>query len=503
MSINTFFTFMRTVAFLAAVAMTSAGCQDQWPLGFYDEEEGRRWERIVVPDATCGNGTEYAFFFSPSSRPMIGNDRLTVYFQGGGSTLISETGALNSAIKSLATLDEKLNVPAEYTGANRLFMDRHPENDAFIGPGHWAFFPYCTQDAHSGRRVEAYAYDFTNAEGRLRQEVERQLNGGKSVHQIETEHPGLEIAAWHEDPPGTFHVDRLLVHILHRGGLNVERANEILFQRIRNENPQFRLNAKVLVSGGSAGGFGAWYNFYLYADYLYPFPDSRMTLAPMGGSPTERVWNDAVEDLVIDDDQVAALDARLDWWETIRPCEAAGGAYTPTGDEDCDDVLNLLDHYRLERYPDRDNRYMMMVNKEDNVRVSSFRGDPHFDEKLLNLCKTIHRYAQHLHTGRREDTVVYAAWQFNRLHDGSLKRVHVPDYGTILTHMLRPDGSRRPSPFNLLGLMNAVAGRTFSGEPIHIEQMPNIVENPMNPDSPVTAYTDHLDEMAECNVPWP
>ena len=65
------------------------------------------------------------------------------------------------------------------------------------------------------------------------------------------------------------------------------------------------------------------------------------------------------------------------------------------------------------------------------------------------------------------------------------------------------DGSRRPSPFNLLGLMNAVAGRTFSGEPIYIEQMPNIVESPMNPDSPVTAYTVHLDEMAECNVPWP
>ena len=492
------------VVVLAFALLMGAGCeQKKWPLGYYDEDQGREWERIVVPGATCGNGTEYAFFFSPSSRPAEGNDRLTIYFQGGGSTTLDEHGELNASITSLATLDAKLNAPDTYRGAKRLFMDRHPENDTFIGPGHWAFFPYCTQDVHAGRRTDAYAYDFTNADGRLRQEVEAELNGGKTVGEVEGEHPGLEIAQVHEDPPGNYIVDELLVHIIHRGGLNVELANVLLLDRVRDENPQFHLHGTVLVTGGSAGGFGAWYNFRHYADLLYPYANAEMILAPMGGSPTERVWDDAAGDIVVSQEQIDSLDARLDWWQVTRPCDTAGGAYVPTGNEDCDDLLNLVDHYRLERYPDRDYRYMMMANKEDNVLVSNFVGDPNFDERLMNLCKTIHRYSQRLYLGREDDTTIYAVWQFNRQLDGSLKRKHVPEYASVLAHMVRPDGDPNPSPLNLLGILNEIAAGTFAGTPIHLENMPNIVEEGWNPDSPVSAYTEHYDLMAECNVPWP
>jgi len=51
-------------------------------------------------------------------------------------------------------------------------------------------------------------------------------------------------------------IGRLLVHITHRGALNVERANEVLRDRLAVSSfPDAPLPTKILVSGGSEGGF--------------------------------------------------------------------------------------------------------------------------------------------------------------------------------------------------------------------------------------------------------
>lgn len=228
-----------------------------WPLGTY---HGRSWQRTTVPGASCGNGTEYAYFYSP---PLSGGEyRLVVYHDGGGATTRTTSGEIETGLHKLSAVSRKLNVEQTTFAHECLFMD-HPANDAFIGPAHWAVIPYCTQDQHSARREDPEVYDFTNlADTTVRADVEALLDQGYTEGQIEAYYPGIDIQGIYEDPPGTHHVGLLTITIIHRGALNVEAAVADLLGRILADNSDFLDRAEILVTGGSAGGLGAWQNFW-------------------------------------------------------------------------------------------------------------------------------------------------------------------------------------------------------------------------------------------------
>lgn len=473
-----------------------------WPLGGWG---GRTLNRIEIPGATCGNGTPYAVFFSPA--PDLSEHRVTVYFGGGGSTKCREDAnpcpseSIQTSMRSLSQVISRLAVPAETDALERMFID-HPDNDGYIGPGHWLVLPYCTQDMHTGRRSNPQTYDMTDVAAYdsshvLVAEVEDRLNSGSSVAELEAAYPGIEIAAT-SGSPGSVQVDQLLVHVTHRGDHNIALALQWMKVNAANMDPDFFATAEFLITGGSAGGFGAWYQFWRFADFLDDHPQTRLTLAPMAGSPVTRWYSEEAGGLVETPGLIADIEQRWNIYQGRRPCEVAGGDHVPTAGDQCDDVLDLLDHYRLQRYPGRDIRYMPMGNKEDYVGIHVLYGDD--PETVLGFCRTVHRYFQYL--AKVPDTYPYATWLFYRQNGGALRREHTPDRATMLMALQQPFGSTTPSAYSQLRYMNALTNRTLDDPSPHIEYAPVFVDDIDDPDSSFSLGTTHF-TYPECNVPRP
>jgi len=486
------------IALPALVCLTAAADATEWPLGTY---HNRAWERITLPGASCGNGTEYAYFYSP---PEPGGEyRLVVHHQGGGSTWRTTSGGLETGLNTLRAVKSKLNVEQTIDADEGLFMDR-PENDTYIGPAHWAFIPYCTQDEHFGRRTDPEVYDFTNLpENTVRADVEALLDQGWTEAEIEADFPGIDIQGIYEDPPGTHHVNLLTITITHRGTLNVEAATADLLSRILAAYPDFLDRADILVSGGSAGGKGAWYNFWRWGDLVWGRPGTRLTLAPLSGSPTERFWSNAARDLVFVQQFADEIDFRTSFWQAERPCEIAGGAHVPSGSDDCDDAFTLLDHYRTQRYPGHDLEFLPEVNKEDAVAIHNLGGS---NAAALLFCKTVHRAAQYL--GRIPSTHPFAPWMFFREPpppDAPIQREHTPNRATILARVQEAGGAGAAQGFSLLAYINAVASRTLVSSVLQLEYLAHVVEDVNDPkaaENPIP-YTDHMAQFGTCNVPRP
>ncbi len=369
---------MRALVSLLLILFAPSVAHTAWPLGGWG---GRTLQRIDIPGATCGNGTPYAIWFSQAPNPS--ERRVTVYFSGGGSTKCLEdanpcpSGSVQTSMRNLSGLDKRLSIVDETNVIERMFMD-HPDNDGFVGPSHWVVVPYCTQDMHTGRRDDVQTYDMTNVAAQdpnhiLVQQVQDLLNGGSTIAEIEADHPGLDVAAV-SGGPGAFQVDQLLVHVTHRGDENVAAAVQWIAQSAPALDPAFFDDAELLVTGGSAGGFGAWYQFWRFADFLDDKPATRLTLAPLAGTPIERWYSDAAGGLVETASLVDEIDWRWSFYEGLRPCEIVGAEHVPSGEDRCYDVFDLLDHYRLQRYPERDIRYMPMANKEDFVALHILYG---------------------------------------------------------------------------------------------------------------------------------
>ncbi|MDG2304157.1 MAG: hypothetical protein P8R42_05785 [Candidatus Binatia bacterium] len=474
-----------------------------WPLGGWG---GRTFSRVEIPGASCGNGSPYAVFFSQAPNPA--ERRATVYFEGGGSTKCLEDAnpcpseSVDTSMRNLAGMDTRLVVAAETTATERLFMD-HADNNAFIGPGHWLVLPYCTQDMHVGRRTDVQTYDMTTVSEHdsshiLVSQVEDLLNGGSTVAEVETDYPSLEVAAV-SGSQGSFKVDQLLAHVTHTGDDNVAAAMQWFAQAATTIDPAFFDTAEVVVSGGSAGSFGAWYQFWRIADFLDDKPQTRLTLAPMAGSPIERWYSEQAGGLVETPSLVDEIDQRWDFYQGVRPCEVAGGDHVPAAGDACDDVLDLLDHYRAQRYPGRDIRYMPMGNKEDFVAIHVLFGtDP---EIVLGFCQTVHRYLQYL--ARVPDTHPYAPWLFFQEGGvGAPQREHTPDRATMLMEIQQPFGSATASPYSQLRYMNALASRTLTETTPQIEQVPVVVHDIDDPNSAFTLGATHF-TYPGCNVARP
>lgn len=502
------FVLLALLVALAAVLLTAERARadeiTSWPLGYYGQGEGRTWQTITVPGTVCGNGSEFRFRFSEGASEIGGepNNRVVFWMPGGGSTSIRLNGELSTNITNLNRLSGLLNAGSGFTGRDRLMMD-HMLNDEFIGPAHWVGLPYCTQDFHSGRRTEPVEYDFMSQTTLVSQINQAINNQGISPEELEEQFPGLRIEGQWDG--GTFVIEGVFVTIHHRGALNIEAALPMVHTQLVNAgvDPDY---AEVIIAGSSAGGFGVWYNAWRIGDFMYGRPGTKLTLMPLSGAPTSRSWDG--EDIVEDVGQRLGLEHRLAWHDVLRPCDQPGAVYTEVTDDPCDDVLDLLDHYRA-RWDGMDVRFLPVVNKEDFVLVGGL-GDqnaPDFPDRLLTLCQTIHRYSQY--ASITPDTFPYTTWQFERLFTGNnwnVKRVHGYTEATHLVPMFSPDGGA-PSTDGLLAYMNGVASRRIQhGEaPVFIEHVANLVNNIHDPNTTVTPWegADQGDYMPECNVAWP
>ncbi len=458
---------------------------------FTDRSE---WETIIVDGAKCGNGEPYQILFSQG--PSLNNkpnNRLVIWFPGGGSTSKNIDGTLNTAIGSLkemrALTSPKRGGPLEIE--QFIFID-HPDNELFVKDANWVTIPYCTQDFHSGRETSAKRYDFSEVT-KIVQEIETLLNNrGNTIQEIQSQIKGLEIQGTNIN--GRFEVEKVYFNILHDGAKNVELGLDKVFERLQPTG--FNLNnAEILMTGSSAGGFGVWYNAWRIGDLIYNKPNAKFTIIPQAGSPTARVWDG--NDIVTNAQKKADLQNRLDNYNVLQPCEQNGATYS--GGDECLDVLDLTEHYHS-RFGNLDLRILPVINKEDLIAVSGL-GDqnaPEFPAKLLALCQTIHRYAQY--GNKEQDTFVWTDWLFIKKGTGDLKRVHGFKGPAETTEMISPNNGQ--SSYTLIGFINDVAARKieWGQTSVHIENTAKVITQPNNLNSPVSAQSDYNQE---CNVPNP
>ncbi len=446
----------------------------------------REWQAIEIPDARCGDGSQYSIYASFSN-----SSRVVIWLPGGDSTLM-ENGNLSTPIEHVDDIYERIHAPIPRImirwlerGEESLFID-HPDNDGFVKDANWVILPYCTQDFHSGN-LDAVEYDFTGQEA-LRGEIEMIVNRiGKE--RFEENFPFIRIQG--QEINGSYYLDELYISILHQGANNVQRGIDRLFE-ILISNGFVMEDAEVLISGSSAGGFGVWYNAWRIGDLLYEYPNAKFTIVPQAGSPILRFWKNG--DIELNRILIEDITHKTGYFRVKMPCDVCGGNYNSSG-ERCDDALGLLDHY-LFRYKDRDVEFLAVINKEDALGVAELgEGEPGFQQRLEAFCKTMHRYSQYVEL--TNNSQAYAGWLYER-KGRNIVRVHGFKDAALITRMLNANGGGA-SEYGLLKYMNAVASRAQRDGRM-IENTMGIIVNPRDLNSRVIARPDY---MQECNVEWP
>ncbi len=178
------------------------------------------WQAVAMEGATCGRGAPFKYYFNPASQPDAG---LFILLSGGGACLKDGPApeGTTGVARSLYCMDfENFQDPAVndqyFTGALSglivpTVLPHFNRNDAAnpFRAYHFVAVPYCTGDVFAGRMTAGYDYD--------------------------------------PDPAASFDVT-------HRGHLNLMAVLEDLQRRVKGDVP-------VVLSGLSAGGFGAVFNF--------------------------------------------------------------------------------------------------------------------------------------------------------------------------------------------------------------------------------------------------
>ena len=203
---------------------------DEEPIfGIFD---AGKWERVDIPGAVCGNGSQYRIFIMRAAETRYKNN-LTVYLEPGGACWDYESCSGQGGIRGAANPN---GVPKNYMSfidyinpfksggspmglISPIIWKNNPTGDN-IETSKWnkVFIPYCTGDVHSGNRVAVYA-DPTG-----------------------------------KNPPLTFH---------HVGAVNVEKVIDYL-------KTEFGGPDRMLVTGCSAGGAGALTNYHFFRQGLRP-----------------------------------------------------------------------------------------------------------------------------------------------------------------------------------------------------------------------------------------
>jgi len=179
----------------------------------------RQWSFVGFPESKCANGTSTGIAVNPIENAV----GVLVFMQGGGACWDSETClVLKSSVHLEDTVGESV-VLAEAGGLSGLF-----DHDNVANPFRqyaYVYMPYCTGDLHSGSQAQVY-------------------NAGMGD-----------------------------VTIQHHGGRNVELYLERLIAT-------FASVQRVVVSGISAGGFGATLNWWRYQG---AFPNARVDILDDAG----------------------------------------------------------------------------------------------------------------------------------------------------------------------------------------------------------------------------
>ncbi len=205
---------------------------DIGPLGMPITAPNEQWTWVPFTDARCGNGQPTGIGVNLTNRSR----RVVFFFNGGGACWDALTCyVLNTAVNVSAGYTEA-SFRSESANLNGFFLfDRNNTNNPWRDAS-FVFVPYCTGDIHGGDRVVTY-----------------ELGGQRR----ETSHVGYR---------------------------NVSAY-------LRRLVPTFPMADRVLVTGASAGGYGASINWEHIAD---AFPRARVDMIDDSGPPIQpsaSQWN--------------------------------------------------------------------------------------------------------------------------------------------------------------------------------------------------------------------
>lgn len=177
------------------------------------------WQAVALEGATCGRGAPFKYYYSPATQPQAG---IFILLSGGGACLKEGPAPEGSAgvARSLYCMDfgnfEDPAVNDQFftgllsglVGTVVPYFNRSDATNPYRAY-HFVAVPYCTGDVFAGRMTEPYDYDPS---------------------------PSTDFA------------------VTHRGHLNLMAVLADLQRRVPGDVP-------VVLSGLSAGGFGAVFNF--------------------------------------------------------------------------------------------------------------------------------------------------------------------------------------------------------------------------------------------------
>lgn len=260
------------------------------------------WTWVPFPDSACGNGTPAGIGVNlhPGSR------RVVVFFMGGGGCWDAFTCLGIGTADHIRETYTSAMMQREVAGISQTFLFNRANTDNPMREANYVFVPYCTGDIHGGDRVVDYR--------------------------------------WGSAMQTTHHV----------GARNVDAYLRRLVRTIPNAD-------RVLVTGVSAGGFGAGIHWSRVAD----------------------AWPSARVDLI--DDSGPPITPPATRWAQWR---AAWNLQIPTGCTTCSTELESLIAFYGRRFPSP-SRMALLSYLQDGT-ISTFYGvsGPMFETGLRNLATT-------------------------------------------------------------------------------------------------------------------
>lgn len=191
---------------------SGGGAPECKPEGTFDgkplEGEAGAWTWVAVPDALCRDGSPTGF----GVRLNPDSDKLFIYFEGGGACFNSMSCGVNPSSYG----EGNFSIFANGGGQGGIFDAENEANP--LRDWNVVYIPYCTGDVHAGDATDVDVPGFTAPKN-------QSFVGYRNV------------------------------------GLYLQRIV-----------PTFPDVSKVLVTGSSAGGFGATYNFDRIAQAFCPRP---------------------------------------------------------------------------------------------------------------------------------------------------------------------------------------------------------------------------------------
>ncbi|MBD89902.1 MAG: hypothetical protein CL940_06175 [Deltaproteobacteria bacterium] len=290
-----------------ADAQTSAPWEPPAGWGEPVEAASDAWTWVEVEGTHCGDGSQTGFAINPHE----GATTLFLYLEGGGGcwNYLTCDGLVQTSFHLGGYDASTFNGLIAEAYKDMWFFDRESDTNP-LADAHYVFIPYCTGDAHAGDAV-------------------RELQG---------------LLPWNN---GTFYFKG-------RSNLEADLAHIV---------PTFSDVERVVLSGASAGGFGAGLNWPLVGAAFGP--EVRVDLIDDSGPPLEPssgIWED--------------------WYETWN-------IELPQGCIGCeDDVSAVVDFLRSDML--QHGKMALLSNARDAIISAFFQLSPFvFEERLFSVLDVL------------------------------------------------------------------------------------------------------------------